>query len=204
MTELGDEALLAAWRNGDKSAGDTLVRRYFSLLFRFLRPRVAEHTADVAQRTFLAISQSPERIPEGVSFRAWLLGVARNQMLAFTRAAARRSRVVAGPAVSGVAAGATPSEVVAHREEQRVLLLGLRTLPMEMQLVIELFYWENLSREEIAAVLGVETNTVKSRLQRAKDRLRELLPRLDPLTGSVTAADLDRWAQSLRPPDVAS
>lgn len=200
MTELADEALLAAWRGGDKASGDTLVRRHFSLLFRFLRPRVAEHTADVAQRTLLAVSQSPERIPEGVSFRAWLLGVARNQMLAFQRASARRSRVMDGPAISGVASGATPSAVAAHREEQRVLLRGLRSLPLEMQLVIELFYWESMSRDEIAAVLGVETNTVKSRLQRAKDRLRELLPRLDPVTGTVTAADLDRWAESLRPP----
>lgn len=203
MTEIGDEALLAAWQAGDKAAGDVLVRRYFSLLFRFLKPRVAEHTADLAQRTFLAISQSHERIPGGVSFRAWLLGVARNQLLAFGRASARRSLVVGGAPISGVAGDATPSEVVAHREEQRVLLRGLRTLPIEMQLVIELFYWENMSREEIAAVLSVETNTVKSRLQRAKDRLRELLPRLDPVTGSVTAADLERWAQSLRPPDSA-
>ena len=67
-----------------------------------------------------------------------------------------------------------------------------------MQLSLELFYWEGMSRAQIATVLDVETNTIKSRLQRAKAQLRELLVEIDPNTGNVTAADLDKWAASLR------
>ncbi len=99
---------------------------------------------------------------------------------------------------TGVQQGPTPSGAAAHREEQRLLLRGLRGLPLDMQLSVELFYWEGLSRAEIATVLEVETNTIKSRLQRAKARLREVLVQLDPVTGTVTAADLERWAKSLR------
>lgn len=198
MTPDDDDALLRAWQDGDKLAGDTLIKRHFSLVFRFLRPRAGQQTADLVQRSFLALAQAKGSIPAGVPVRAYLLGIARNQLLMTQRGDARRANVMSPGTASGPDGGPTPSGAAAMREEQRVLLQGLRLLPLEMQLAIELFYWEGLSRDEIATVLDVEPNTIKSRLQRAKDRLRALLPTLDPVTGSVTAADLDRWAASLR------
>jgi RNA polymerase sigma-70 factor (ECF subfamily) len=84
------------------------------------------------------------------------------------------------------------------RQEQRLLLRALRQLPIDVQITLQLFYWENLSRAEIARVLDVEINTVKSRLQRGKEALRERIVALDPATGTVTVRDFDRWAASLR------
>ncbi|MCH9680355.1 MAG: sigma-70 family RNA polymerase sigma factor [Deltaproteobacteria bacterium] len=199
-----DEALLEAWRAGDKGAGDRLVRRNLAVLYRFFRHRSGDATADLVQRTFLAAVEVRDRVPPGVRFRAYLLGIARNQLLMFQRSSARRGRVMSSGENTGVQGGPTPSGAAAHREEQRLLLRGLRGLPLDMQLSLELFYWEGLSRAEIATVLEVETNTVKSRLQRAKARLRELLVELDPVTGTVTAADLERWAKSLRDASIDS
>lgn len=193
-----DAVLLAAWRGGDKLSGDRLVRRHIGLLVRFFRGRASDHTADLVQRTFLAAVEARDRVPEEAGFRPYLLGIARNQWLMFQRSSIRRGRVITPAEATGEDLGPTPSGAAAMREEQRLLLRGLRRLPLDMQLSLELFYWEGMSRAEIGVVLGVETNTIKSRLQRAKDQLRDVLVKLDPVTGTVTAADLDRWAASLR------
>ncbi|MEM6994897.1 MAG: sigma-70 family RNA polymerase sigma factor [Myxococcota bacterium] len=193
-----DEELLRQWRDGDKAAGDRLVRRHVGLLYRFFRSRAAEHTADLAQKTFLAAVEARDRVPEDAGFRPYLLGIARNQFLMFIRTNARRPRADAPADSRLMGEGPTPSGAVALREEQKTLLRALRKLPFDMQLCIELFYWEGLSRNEIAHVLDAEVNTVKSRLQRAKARLREIMIELEPASSTMTVDDLGAWASSLR------
>lgn len=193
-----DTELLEQWRNGDKAAGDRLVRRHVSLLYRFFRSRAAEQTADLAQKTFLAAVEARDRVPASAGFRPYLLGIARNQFLMFVRANSRRPRIDAAADSRLEGTGPTPSRAVALREEQKTLLRALRKLPLDMQLCIELFYWEGMSRAEIAHVLEAEVNTVKSRLQRAKTRLRELIIELEPASSTMTVNDLGEWASSLR------
>ena len=199
VTDEPDDAdLLQRWRDGDKPAGDRLVRRHVGLLYRFFRARAGDHTADLAQKTFLAAVEARDRVPDHVGFRPYLLGIARNQYLMFVRTAARRPRIDATPQSRIAGEGPTPSGAVAMAEEQRTLLQAIRALPFDMQVCLELFYWEGMARTEIAHVLDVEVNTVKSRLQRAKVRLRELMIELEPTSAAMTIEDLDRWASSLR------
>ena len=196
--EVDDAELLQRWRDGDKPAGDRLVRRHVALLYRFFRARAADHTADLAQKTFLAAVEARDRVPPEVGFRPYLLGIARNQFLMFVRSNARRPLTDATPDSRIAGPGPTPSGAVALQQEQRALLQAIRALPFDMQLCLELFYWEGLSRTEIAHVLDVEVNTVKSRLQRAKASLRELMIELEPASQTMTIEDLERWASSLR------
>jgi RNA polymerase sigma-70 factor (ECF subfamily) len=94
----------------------------------------------------------------------------------------------------------SPSRLVVAKDEVHVLLLALRRIPIDFQIVIELFYWERSSLAEIATVLEVAVGTVKSRLSRARDALKHAIDLLDvePALRGSTSDRLEHWAQRLR------
>ena len=94
----------------------------------------------------------------------------------------------------------SPSQVAAQHAEQRLLLEGLRRLPLEHQLVLELYFWEPLTAGEIGEVLDLPEGTVRTRIRRAKQLLLARLRELDatPRVLESTLTDLERWASSLR------
>jgi RNA polymerase sigma factor (sigma-70 family) len=200
LEELPDTELLARWRDGDDAAGDALVRRHFELLFRFFRGRFDDGVPDLVQRTFLGAVQARDRVPDGVAFKAYLLGIAHRQMLMAWRTQRRHDAVFTGGTVSAAAQLTSPSRVVAKREEQRTLLAALRELPIEHQVLVELFYWEDLGIDEIATILEVPAGPVKSRLHRARMLLREAIASraASPDLAESTLSDLEAWARSLR------
>jgi len=198
--DVADAELLARWREGDDAAGNALVRRHFDLLFRFFRGRFDDGVPDLVQRTFLGAVKARERVPEGVPFKAYLLGIAHRQMLMAWRSQRRHDAVFTGGTVSAAAELSSPSRVVAQREEQRTLVAALRDLPLDHQVLIELFYWEDLGIDEIATILEVPSGTVKSRLHRARTLLREAIAARAASTdlAESTLQNLEGWARSLR------
>lgn len=101
---------------------------------------------------------------------------------------------------SGHELGETPSQVVAMREEQRFLLVALQRLPLEIQMAVELHYWEQVPEREIAEVLEIPQGTVKSRLFRGRELLRKHLGDViaTPEQLESTMHGLETWARSLR------
>jgi len=93
-----------------------------------------------------------------------------------------------------------PSRVVAERREQQLLLAALRAIPVDLQIAVELYYWEGLSGSELAAVLDVPEGTVRSRLRRAREALAARMVELAESREVADAAlvDFDSWARSLR------
>jgi RNA polymerase sigma factor (sigma-70 family) len=196
-----DASLLSAWREGDRSAGELLVERHFAVVHGFLRDKVdVDAVDDLVQRTFVACVEHQRKFRGEGSFRAWLLGIARNQLMmhyrskdASTRARDRIEALSVDDLVT------SPSRVVAHKEEQAILLRALRRIPLDSQLVLELFYWEGLDHAEVAQVLEIAVGTVKSRLSRARERLVDALRELgapDAVTRS-TVVELEAWVRSL-------
>ena len=94
----------------------------------------------------------------------------------------------------------SPSVIVAKHREQQVLLQALRKIPLDHQIVLELYYWEKLSAREVAEVVQVPEGTARTRIRRAKQLLEEEMGKLmgnkDQL--ETTIANLDSWAASLR------
>jgi len=93
----------------------------------------------------------------------------------------------------------SPSTVVARHMEQQVLHEALRRLPIDLQIALELHYWEAMSATEVATVLEIPAGTVKSRLRRAKEMLRDTMAGLalsKPALES-TLGDLEGWAKAL-------
>nr|MCH9680435.1 RNA polymerase subunit sigma-70 [Deltaproteobacteria bacterium] len=76
----------------------------------------------------------------------------------------------------------------------------LRRLPVEQQIVVELYYWEDLNAREIAEVYEVPEPTIRTRLRRAKLRLEREIESLaqSPKAALDTVTNLDTWARRLR------
>lgn len=193
-----DRELLDAWGDGDQSAGDALVRRHFDLVYRFFASRHAE-PSDLIQRTFLACVEARGRFEHVVTFRAFLLGIARYQLLRDIRSEGRHRRAVQRKASEDEFLGSIGGQV-ALREEMRLLLRALRTLPLELQLALQLYYWEDLGTAEIGEVLEIPRGTVMSRLHRARQLLRDAIVEQaeSQEVGDATVRDLELWARSIR------
>lgn len=198
-----DGQLLDAWRSGDRDAGNELVRRHTPALYRFFSRRAEDSVADLTQRTFLACVERRDRLPAEISFRAYLLGIARKKLLHHYRKKEREGRAMAVERESPLDSIRSPSGRAAAQEQQRLLLTALRTLPGELQMTIELYYWEGLRLAEIGRVFEIPEGTVKSRLTRARELLRKGISdaAADPALRQSTLDDLDQWAASLREPD---
>jgi RNA polymerase sigma-70 factor (ECF subfamily) len=195
MNDTQARAALVAWRAGDAAAGDALLQAHFPSLARLFGARMPDRAADLIQRTMLACIESQVRIPDAVPFRAYLLGIAHRILVGEYRSVDRHSRLRELDEYDALVR-TSPSEAVARRQQQRVLLAALRELPLDLQLPIELHYWEELSMEEVAAVLDVPLGTAKSRLRRAKELLAQGMERSGGVT--IDHGDLAGWAHELR------
>ena len=196
-----DFELLEAWRGGDENAGRELFGRYFDAVYRFFRNKVDEVAEDLTQQTFMGLVQSRDRFRGDASFRTYLFMIARKKLYSHLRTTQRRSDPVEFHSTSVADLGlVSPSRAVAARQEQQLLLQALRRLPIEMQVALELFYWEELTVAEIAEVLETPVGTVKSRLQRARARLDQVIAELaeseDLLRSTVD--NFERWARELQ------
>jgi RNA polymerase sigma-70 factor (ECF subfamily) len=201
MAEENDYELLAAWRAGDGAAGNRLLRRHFRTVYRFFRNKLDDDIDDLIQRSFLGLVEALPRFQDRAQFKTFLLAVARNQLLLHFRERARdKQRDAEDVSVHDLGVSAAPSGFLQLREEQRLLLTALRRLPLALQTTVELFYWERLGIDDIGLVLDIPPGTVKSRLARARDGLRQTLQELEaaPAVRDNTLGDLEQWAHSLR------
>lgn len=195
-----DAALIEAWRGGDIRAADTLLRRYFDELWRFFRNKVDDAAEEMIQRTMTALLKTPDQFRGESTFRTYLFRIARSELFRFYRERQRDRDRIDFESVSVADMGASPSSVAAQREHERALLIALRRIPLEFQILLEWHYWEDLKMTEIAEALDIPLGTAKSRLRRARERLeaelRETIESRDQLTS--TLQNLDGWAKQLR------
>lgn len=196
-----DAELLAAWRAGDPRAGSRLFDRHYDRLLRFFKNKVGDELYDLIQQTLLACLESHDRLRDDTRFSTFLLGIARNVLLQHYRTRARKhGKLDFG--VSSVAdlmlAGGTT--ILARRQRDRVLLDALRQLPIDDQIVVELYYWEELSAGQIAELHEVPEGTIRSRLRRARQQLERVMPRVARSLGVELDEDLDfeQWARQTR------
>lgn len=193
-----DAALLEAWRAGDRTAGQVLFARYYELVARFFVNKVGDASADLIQRTFLACVEGLPRFRGDGSFRSYLFAVAYRQLCRHYRD--RKGDRIELDSVSAVDLDPSLSGMVAERQELRLFLRGLREIPLELQVVLELHYWEQCSVAEIATALEIPEGTVKSRLRRGREQLRATVERLaaTPQLAETTLNGLETWAREVR------
>lgn len=192
-----DEALLARIRAGDAVALATVYRRHGSAVHRFacLHAPSREAAADATQETFLWLATQGATGFDTTrsTLAAFLCGVARNHALRIRAAAARFDELPDDSAATGAAQDTdidAVSDALAHllaRERSEALLAALATLAAEHREVVALIEFEEFSYADAAAIIGCPIGTVRSRLNRAKEALRQRIVELFPADTRISA-----------------
>lgn len=197
-----DGELFEAWRRGDRRAGARLFERHYDAIARFFHNKAPRDADDLIQRTFLRCLERSDKIRNPASFRYYLFGVARNVLLEYLDEKGRRQRREAPNfmTMSAEDLAPTPSSALARAREERLILAALRRIPLELQIVLELYYWEDLAARELAEILDLPEGTVRTRLRRAKQLFEAEIGRIaeSPELVHSTLCDLEGWARRLR------
>jgi RNA polymerase sigma-70 factor (ECF subfamily) len=182
-----DEELLTRFRQDDDAAAfESLVHRYESELFSYLRRYLgnAEMAEDVFQATFLQVHLKKEQFEEGRRFRPWLYTIATNQAIDAQRRN-KRHRMVSldhrtggeddvGALVEMLSGTERTADERMEEEEAREWVRGaVGDLPDTLRSALLLVYHQGMKYREAADVLGIPVGTVKSRLHAALLRLNE-------------------------------
>ncbi len=195
-----DLTLLHAWQTGDERAGQTLVEGHYDAVARFFATKARDSAPDLIQRTFLKFIESRARMAADSNVRAYILGIARHVLMDHYRSSYKGNHPLDFAAMSIADLQPTPSTMLADQRQARLLLLALRQLPLDSQILLELYFWEELPARAVAEVLQVPEGTVRTRLRRARQLLEQGLARLasSPDDLHSTLANLDAWAAQIR------
>lgn len=186
-----EERAIAAARRGDLAAFNTLVLAYqglaYNVAYRILGN--ADAAADATQDGFLKAYRNLGQF-RGGSFRAWLLRIVTNRCYDVLRSQRRHPAFTldgdnAGDEHDGRlrAHDESPEDFAIRRELNGSIEAAISRLPADQRWVVVLRDVEGLGYEEIAESAGMPVGTVKSRLSRARARLRDLLKVDGELTG---------------------
>ena len=162
-----DEQLMMEFRGGAADAFTELFERYRHPIYGFFRRRVDQpaRAEELAQETFLAVVKAAKRYQPSARFRTYLYGIAMKLLMAERRKAGRETEAI----TDNVAAhNSAPDAAIWIRR-------AVEALGPEHREALMLREYEQLSYEEIAALLEIPVNTVRSRLFRARAALKDLL-----------------------------
>ena len=173
-----DEALMLEFQKGSTEAFTELFHRYAQRLYGFFRRRLDHPTRaeELTQDVFVAVLKGATRYEPRALFRTYLYSIAVRMLTAERRKASREAREAANAPEPAQAAQSETSAWVRDAVER------LETTEREILMLRE---YEELSYEEIAQVLAIPVNTVRSRLFRARMALREILEARQPRTGAA-------------------
>jgi RNA polymerase sigma-70 factor (ECF subfamily) len=194
---IGEIVLLDRCKAGDVAAWDTLIRRYEKSVYKFAYSLCHNHeeAGDIAGQVFLRLYQNLHTFRNEASFTSWLFRIVRNTYLDLCVRPAHRGHLSldAGPNNDNEPStgrdimdpSPSPESLCMEHETAQLLAKAIHHLPAYQRQVLRMYHSEGKSYEEIAAATGLSIGTVKSRLNRARNMLRE---RLAPYQDTFMAA----------------
>ncbi len=176
-----DSRLVMLSREGDLGAFNTIVERYQSHVFNLSARILGNRTTaeDATQDTFISAYKAIGKF-RGGSLRAWLLRIASNQSYDILRAAKRRpaqslDESLENPSFQVRSGDETPEQAAVRNELGDEIQRAIMTLPEDQRTVLVLIDVQGLSYDEAAQAAGTSIGIVKSRLSRARSRIRDHL-----------------------------
>lgn len=178
---MDDADLVRQTLAGRREAYAELARRWSARLTAICHARVrrADVADDLAQETLLRGFRALATLSDPTKVGTWLMGIAVRASLDWLKAKERTTVPFStlGPdQTPDKAGGDPPEELVFQADERRRLLAEIESLPEDFRQVVMLYYYDDLTYRDLAALLGVSTATINARLTKAREMLRERLP----------------------------
>jgi RNA polymerase sigma-70 factor (ECF subfamily) len=176
MQATSDEALIGRIAAGDKLAMQVLFARHHVRVYRFVLRLVRNQTLaeDLISEVFLDVWRQAGKFEARSTVSTWLLAIARFKALSQLRK--RSEEELDEEAAAAIEDPGDDPEVAAQKKDKsEVLRKAIAQLSPEHREIIDLVYYHEKSIEEVAEIVGIPENTVKTRMFYARKRLSELL-----------------------------
>tara|TARA_R100001369_G_scaffold6227_1_gene16776 strand:- start:49 stop:633 length:585 start_codon:yes stop_codon:yes gene_type:complete len=179
MTINDDQKLIDAINKGDTKAYAQLVNRYkdlvYTLAIRMVRNR--EEAEEVAQDTFIKVFKSLDKFKGDSKFSTWIYKVTYNTCLDRIKKNKKHLNdvVIDDFTFNKLETIDNALDNLIKEEKNRLIKNCINKLPEDSSALITLFYFEDLSLEEISKIINIEANTVKVKLFRARKKLAVIL-----------------------------
>lgn len=192
LTDRTDQELVQLFQQGHESAFDEIVRRYQDYVFGNVYYQVDDRKAaeDLAQQTFVNAYEGLEDFEMRSSLKTWMFRILKNLCYSYHRKQGRNREQPVGTYSTNPDNGSSgddvsfpeprdessnPGHAVSRKEKQEIVQETIFDMKDQFREVLVLREFERHSYDEMADMLDVPVGTVRSRLYRARDRLRELL-----------------------------
>lgn len=171
---ISDEALVRDIQEGSIYAFEVLVTRYQAKLHSFVTYLIRDSVAanDIVQESFVDLYKTIDRIDTEKKFSLYLYSMTRNHAISYLRS--HKPHVPLEDA-SHLSTLESPERALEEKDEAIRIEEALATIDKKYAKVIRLYYFDNLSYEEVGRHLKISVNTVRTHLRRAKIALRKIL-----------------------------
>jgi RNA polymerase sigma factor (sigma-70 family) len=177
---VADEELMLQVRNGEVETLGVLFDRYQTPLYNFYTKMTQDRSLseDLVQDVFLRILRYRHTYRPDTPFRAWVYQIARNARVDAARKAKPEVPMLTEPM------GPAATDSAQQKQEAALLQRALLQLPEDKREILILSRFQELKYEEIARMMGCEVGTVKVRVHRAVQQLREVFRQLERTAGN--------------------
>lgn len=179
LSQEPDHVIVEKIREGEEEVFDILVARYKDSLFKFIYYNLPqrEEAEDIAQESFVKAFLALPRLRNPRQFKSWLFSIALNLVRDHKREFKRKPSLPLEdlPGNLEPAALDDPSDDVENEDLLKRVREGIERLPSKLREVLVLYDMQGFSYEEIASIVHCPLGTVKSRLFKARQMLREML-----------------------------
>lgn len=194
---MDEKALIGQILAGDQDAFARLVQAYQKPVYNLCLRMVSNPTdaEDLAQEAFVKAWRGLRFYKHEAAFSTWLYRLTSNVCIDFLR---RQKKTVSltveedAPELEVPDAAPLPEEQVLNKEKQQAVAAAMAQLEEEYRLALTLRVVEDLTYEQIAEVLDIKVGTVKSRIARARERMRKMLLENGNIFGDISSKNTER------------
>lgn len=184
MENFSDNKLINDYFLGDEKALEILIQRYLKTVYIFLFRYIgnAKEAEDISQKVFISVWRNLRKFDQSKSLKAWILGIAKNAAIDFFR----KKKTIPFSAFEDESGENVlentmkseeflPEEILENKNIKQELERVMGKIPQKYRATLMFYYKDGLNFREIADLLDVPMNTVKSWHRRGLMKLRELL-----------------------------
>lgn len=198
MFERSDDTLIKQALAGKKKAWISLVQRYEKNVYNYALRMVNNQAdaMDLMQDIFLAVFRNLSSFRGDAPFKGWLFRIAHYKCLEHYRKRRAMSSIDEIPEQESEDASLCPEQQLFSSQTTSVLVKAMKSLPIKQKLVVELKFFQQCTFEEIALQLDISSNTAKSQLYSALEKLKAYLGSESGVQALLAKDDVDNMGVS--------